>query len=662
MGSSLGSLSRLSVKLPLMFLGAAFVAGGAVGAAAYHVAWGRLNDLAQLGLSAADIQGAVSAAGPQMLTISAAALAGIGLVGWLAARTIYRPIVAMRDAVGQLAQGETIAIPGLSRRDEIGDLARAMTSIHEAGVEAARIRAALDGCRTNVMVCDAQNRVVYVNNSLLKFFTDAQEDFRVAFPGCSAKDMLGRVMEAVHREQSFGLSDAARTTRFALGRRTVSLTLSPVLHGNGERLGTSVEWLELTDELAAANEVAEVVSAAVEGDFSRRIPLAGKPEALARIAEGMNQINALVDGAVGEFAAVLGGLAQGDLTNRMAGDYRGRFGELKQSLNGTLAHLGETVSTIQATAGNVSRAATEINAGAGDLARRTEETATNLEETAATTEELAASVKQSAGRSREATSLAGEAMSVANDGKAVVSQAVGAIERIENSSGRISEIVSVIDDIAFQTNLLALNAAVEAARAGDAGKGFAVVASEVRALAQRSSQAAKDIKGLIVSSNQQVGEGVKFVRSTGEALERIVAAAGKVSATVADISSATAEQAHGIEEMSQTVAHMDEMTQQNSALAEQSASSATELMGEIATLRDLVAFFRTEALQAPAARYAAPGEPARLQRLAAAALVEQAQPPRRFEPRRPEPAPQPARAAPRRRAASGGRADDWAEF
>jgi methyl-accepting chemotaxis protein len=652
MGSFPGSLSRLSVRLPLMFLGAAFVSGGAIGAAAYHVAWGRLNDLAQLGLSAADIEGVVAAAAPQMLAISAGALAVIAIVGWLAARSIWRPIVAMRDAVGRLAQGEDVAIPGLARGDEIGDLARALKSIHETGVEAARIRAALDDCRTNVMVCDAENRVVYVNKSLLRFFAEAQEDFRVAFPGCSAKDMLGKVMDAIEREPALqgGEGQGARSIRHVLGRRTVSLSLSPVLHANGERLGTAVEWLELTDELAAADEVAEVVSAAVEGDFSRRIPLAGKPEALARIAEGMNAINALVDGAVGEFASVLGSLAEGDLTQRMDGEYRGRFGELQQSLNGTLAHLGQTVSTIQVTAGNVSRAATEINAGAGDLASRTEETATNLEETAATTEELAASVKQSAARSREATDLAGQAMTMANDGRTVVSKAVGAIERIETSSARIGEIVSVIDGIAFQTNLLALNAAVEAARAGDAGKGFAVVASEVRSLAQRSAQAAKDIKGLIASSNEQVGEGVTFVRGTGEALERIVAAAGKVSATVAEISSATAEQAHGIEEMSQTVAHMDEMTQQNSALAEQSAASATGLMGEIATLRDLVAFFRVD-VQAPA-------QPAPI-----AQPVRLVQPMRRAEPRRAEPALSlPLRPEPRRRAAGGGRADDWAEF
>jgi methyl-accepting chemotaxis protein len=657
MGSVLSSFSRLSVKLPLMFVGAAFVAGGAVGAAAYHVAWGRLNDLAQLGLSAADIAGVVDAAARPMLTISATALGAIALVGWFAARSIHRPISAMRDAVGQLAEGEHVAIPGLDRKDEIGDLARALKTIHDSGVEAARIRAALDSCRTNVMVCDGDNRVVYVNTSLLKFFGEAQEDFRAAFPGCSAKDMLGKVMESVQGRHS---SRGGQPIRFALGRRTVSLSLTAVIHADGRQLGTAVEWLELTDELAAASEVAEMVAAAVEGDFSRRVPLAGKPEALSRIADGMNQINTLVEGAIGELSGVIGALAEGDLTHRMTGSYSGGLAALKHNLNGALEHLGQTVSTIQGTAGNVSRAAMEINAGAGDLAARTEQTAVNLEETAATTEQLAASVKHSAARSREATELANEAMNVAQDGKDVVARAVGAIELIEDSSGRISEIVSVIDAIAFQTNLLALNAAVEAARAGDAGKGFAVVASEVRSLAQRSSQAAKDIKGLIASSNQQVGEGVRFVKSTGEALERIVAAAGKVSATVVEISSSAAEQANGIEDMSRSVAHMDETTQQNSALAEQSATSAHELMNEIATLRTLVTFFRADM---PAAPSFAQMEPARLQRLAVSLAEQPRATPRRPEPRRSEPAATAGmRPEPRRRAAGGGRADDWAEF
>jgi len=221
--------------------------------------------------------------------------------------------------------------------------------------------------------------------------------------------------------------------------------------------------------------------------------------------------------------------------------------------------------------------------------------------------------------------------------------------RIEDASQKISDIIRVIDDIAFQTNLLALNAAVEAARAGDAGKGFAVVASEVRTLAQRSGEAAKDISNLISSSNNEVTEGVKLVRQAGESLTRIMEASQKVSTTIADISAASGEQANGIDEMSQAVAHLDEMTQQNAALAEQSAASAGSLSGRIGQLNDLVATFRTRreatggrAVAAPMAAYAAPAprapvapaaprasipaargsEPERLRELAKAAFVQ----------------------------------------
>jgi len=242
--------------------------------------------------------------------------------------------------------------------------------------------------------------------------------------------------------------------------------------------------------------------------------------------------------------------------------------------------------------------------------------------------------------------------------------------RIETASQKISDIIRVIDDIAFQTNLLALNAAVEAARAGDAGKGFAVVASEVRTLAQRSGEAAKDISGLISSSNAEVTEGVKLVRQAGESLTRILEASQKVSATIADISSASGEQANGIDEMSQAVAHLDEMTQQNAALAEQSAASASSLSGRIGQLNDLVATFRTRreatsgrmaapvavnARPAPAAARAIPvatggSEPQRLRQLAEAAFVQS-----RTLPAKPAPAP---------RKVANARAQDagWEEF
>ncbi|WP_244607321.1 methyl-accepting chemotaxis protein, partial [Bosea sp. CS1GBMeth4] len=344
---------------------------------------------------------------------------------------------------------------------------------------------------------------------------------------------------------------------------------------------------------SVVSDVGEVVAAAAAGDFSARLQIEHGDEQMQQLVAGINEINAVVDNATTEFVAVLQALAAGDLTHQVPTAYRGRFAELKDAINETMARLSSTVSTIQTMSAEVGLSAREINMGADDLSKRTEEQASSLEESAATTEELAASVKAAAQAAQQAVRQAGEAMQVAQTGGNIVTDAVSAMERIEAASKKISDITRVIDDIAFQTNLLALNAAVEAARAGDAGKGFAVVASEVRTLAQRSGEAAKDISGLISSSNVEVEAGVKLVRQAGDALTRIVAASQGVQATVSEVAAASSEQANGIEEMSQTVAHMDEMTQANAALAEQSAASAGALSGKIAELNALVAGFRT---------------------------------------------------------------------
>ncbi len=359
---------------------------------------------------------------------------------------------------------------------------------------------------------------------------------------------------------------------------------------------------------------------------------------------------------VGSIAAGLSELAHGNLTHRIGAEMPADYAKLRDDFNATIDRLSATVRTIQVTSADVGLAAREINMGADDLSKRTEEQASSLEETAATTEQLAASVKASAQASRNAAAIADEAMRAAQNGGAIAGRAVDAMARIEDASTKISDIIRVIDDIAFQTNLLALNAAVEAARAGDAGKGFAVVASEVRTLAQRSSEAAKDISALISSSNNEVGEGVKLVRQAGEQLSHILSASEKVAATIADISAASSEQASGIDEMSQAVAHLDEMTQQNAALAEQSAASAGSLSGKIVQLNDLVASFRTghEApAMGPASRPAT--EPARLRQLAAAAFGQGKAPAPR------EPAPMPA--APAKKVVNSRSGDTgWEEF
>ncbi|PZN94971.1 MAG: hypothetical protein DCF30_19635, partial [Hyphomicrobiales bacterium] len=267
-------------------------------------------------------------------------------------------------------------------------------------------------------------------------------------------------------------------------------------------------------------DVGEVVAAAANGDFSARLQIEQADEQMQKLVSGINEINAVVDAATSEFATALSAVASGDLTMRVDSAYRGKFAELKGAINDTVERLSATVRTIQVTSADVGLAAREINTGADDLSKRTEEQASSLEETAATTEELAASVKASAQASRQAAAIADEAMQAAQSGGAIAGHAVEAMARIESASQKISDIIRVIDDIAFQTNLLALNAAVEAARAGDAGKGFAVVASEVRTLAQRSSEAAKDISALISSSNSEVGEGVKLVRQAGDQLSQ----------------------------------------------------------------------------------------------------------------------------------------------
>lgn len=299
--------------------------------------------------------------------------------------------------------------------------------------------------------------------------------------------------------------------------------------------------------------------------------------------------------AVEEIRSVVASAKAKDLTRRVPlSDASGEVGELCNGVNDLLDSVAGIVRTVSEMSGQITANSARISRDGRDLAERTEEQASSLEETAATTEELAASVKQSAERARQATGLGAKASEAAQRGGAIVGEAVSAMERIETASLDIAEIVTVIDAIAFQTNLLALNAAVEAARAGDAGKGFAVVASEVRALAQRSSDSANDIKKLISNSTLEVASGVKLVKDTGTALSDIVNASTLVAEALADISEAAREQANGIDEVAKVVAHMDDITQQNASMAVQSASASQELERATQTLREMVAAYRTD--------------------------------------------------------------------
>ena len=270
-------------------------------------------------------------------------------------------------------------------------------------------------------------------------------------------------------------------------------------------------------------------------------------------------------------------------------------GQIAKAVDQMADRIRSTIGNIKHSASEVTNASAEISSSTTDLSQRTEEQAASLEETSASMEQISKTVKKNAENANQANDSAAATREVADRGGAVVAKAVDAMAKIEDSSRKISDIIGVIDEIARQTNLLALNAAVEAARAGEAGRGFAVVASEVRSLAQRSSQAAKDIKDLITNSNSQVKDGVALVNQAGTALTEIVDSIKVVASIIAEIATASSEQATGLDEINKAMNQMDEVTQQNSALVEENAATAKALETQATSMREQVAFFKVEA-------------------------------------------------------------------
>lgn len=295
--------------------------------------------------------------------------------------------------------------------------------------------------------------------------------------------------------------------------------------------------------------------------------------------------------AITALGAGLAAIANGDLSHMIMAEFPGNSRPLKDHFNTAVEKLNEVMTAVAAAIANVRTNAGEISHSADELSRRTEQQAASLEETAASLDEITATVKRSAGGASHASSTANSARSEAESSGEVVDKATNAMSQIEQSSQQISQIIGVIDDIAFQTNLLALNAGVEAARAGEAGKGFAVVAQEVRELAQRSANAAKEIKALITLSTQQVETGVKLVDQTGEALRSIVSRISEINTLVAEIASSTQEQSVGLNQINSAVNQMDQVTQQNAAMVEETSASSHNLAGDAMELERLVQRF-----------------------------------------------------------------------
>jgi methyl-accepting chemotaxis protein len=380
-------------------------------------------------------------------------------------------------------------------------------------------------------------------------------------------------------------------TRVSAPLQAMTGAMRRLAQGDNETIIPAVGQRDELGEMADAVVVfRDAAIAKIEAD-ARMVEAKARSEDDRRAASeaAIAEQQALV---VESFGVALERLAQGDLTYRVSGGLPAEYEKLRSDFNAAMGALKETISVVVTNVSAIRTGSGEISQAADDLSRRTEQQAASLEETAAALDEITATVNRTAAGARQAAETVRAAKSDAETSGNIVRDAVSAMGAIEQSAREINQIIGVIDEIAFQTNLLALNAGVEAARAGDAGRGFAVVASEVRALAQRSAEAAKAIKALITASTGQVSTGVSLVGQTGEALQRIVGRVAEIDDLMSEIAASAQEQASGLHQVNIAVNQMDQVTQQNAAMVEESTAASHSLTQEAASLAGSVSRFQ----------------------------------------------------------------------
>lgn len=526
-----------------------------------------------------------------------------------------------------------------------------VTELRVSEVEVSRLKSAVEGAGTALMLCDQNLDITFVNPAVVEMLSKRQTELRQVFPGFDANNLVGVNIDRFHKNpahQRSLLSDMSRlpaSSKLRLLDLVFQVDATAIVGPDGSYMGNMVEWRDLTEQTDAEEQLESLIESAMAGDLEKRIDTSNYSGFMKGLGDQVNNMLQAVVDPIRESTRVIQGLAEGDLTQTMAGEYQGEFAVLRDALNDSMSNLQKMVSEITQAAGNISSGAGEISQGNADLSQRTEEQASSVEETASTMEQMTSVVKQNADNARQANQLASGARQQAEKGGDVVGHAVTAMSEINASSKKIEDIISVIDEIAFQTNLLALNAAVEAARAGEQGRGFAVVAGEVRSLAQRSAAAAKEIKGLIKDSVSKVEEGSRLVDESGKTLEEIVVASKKVSDIIAEIAAAGQEQASGIDQINKAITQLESVTQQNAALVEEAAAASESMANQSVGMQRLVGQFSIdESLlqQEVAPRAAAPSAPA------------PAAPRRRAAP--------PPTAASRAKPSSQNEGEEWEEF
>jgi methyl-accepting chemotaxis protein len=567
-----------------------------------------------------------------LLALAALSLVLGSVAAWLIARGITRPLVNAVNVANAIGSGKLDNTIDASRRDEPGQLMQALgrmqTDLRERGEregvvagENLRVRNALDKCSTNVMIANAANEIIYMNETVTQMMTGNEAELRKSLPQFDARSLIGRSIDVFHKNPAHqrGMLSALRSThrtQIKVGNLTFGLIASPIVDEKGERLGTVVEWADRTAEVAVEHEVDAIVQAASAGDFSRRLDADSKTGFFKTLSTGVNQLMQTSEQGLNDVAGLLAAFSEGNLTHRIERDYEGLFGKVKESGNQTADQLTRVLGEVRAAADALTGAANQVSATAQSLSQSASEQAASVEETTSSIDLMSASITQNSDNAKITDGMATKASKEAGEGGQAVTQTVGAMKQIAQK-------ISIVDDIAYQTNLLALNAAIEAARAGEHGKGFAVVAAEVRKLAERSQEAAKEIGDLARNS-------VSTAERAGKLLDEIVPSIQKTSELVQEIAAASQEQSQSATQIGGAMGQLSTATQQNASASEELAATSEELSGQAEQLQQSVAFFNLGDEDRPARRgrgeaaakadRRAPGSPMRPPAKTAAAL------------------------------------------
>lgn len=464
-----------------------------------------------------------------------------------------------------------------------------------------RIKNALDNCSIGIMVADSERNIVYANSSVIERLkrtrvraSATQVESAAGLIGTSLRSVMGA--DAPERS---GADGPGHRRRCELGGRIFSVTEDPVLDPAGRVAGYVLEWNDRTEEEALEEQVARIVEAASNGDFKQRVIMdvgarhaTGEHDFIARLVASINRLLETSETGLNDVARVLQALAEGNLTERITGQYAGTLASLKDNSNLTVTRLHGMVGAIKSTAATIEAAVGELSDGSRELSAHAGTQATRLSEASGAMQALSRTVRENADDAQKSAHFVSDAASVAGRGGEVMTQAVTTMGEISADSRKISQIIGVVDEIAFQTNLLALNAAVEAARAGEQGRGFAVVASEVRSLAGRSAAAAREIKELIQHSSGRVADGLTLVGAAGKTMSEVVSAVQQATDLIGRISTACQTQSTEIDNVGRAITEVDEATRRNAQLVEASVFSANCLRDQAASLVSTVDVFK----------------------------------------------------------------------